>query len=480
MKKNKLDLSGALFWAATGIFVLFLAFMYGYSVFSYKITVDEWEHMQASWMIGQGMVPFRDFFEHHHPLMWYLTAPFLMNSPSLLAFNGTRLMTLVVFAANCGWIYGIARLLSGRKAASFLSMFFYMVSYITIAKFADFRPDHLMICMMLGGVWFLLKYFEKQRSLDLNVSFFLFFLSFCFLQKVILFFLPLGLLFLVLLWDKRISFKAVFTACLLPFVCTVAYGVYLWMTNSFTDYFELNWLLNKAWFRDYEESTPFFCQLYVWGGLAAAVVYAFRNEDWRSRFFFTLIILYFAVWFAGPRPYITYYLPIIPFLAISWGFLMDKYFVSKMGRRWIGFLLIGYFFVEGICYFEIYFEGKHPSYYPMSYVLSAMKPDERVVSFSPSFLVPFHQPVSYYWFGLGRGAFWDHMLFQRRPLPDLNQAMLDEKTRFVRIGFVYNQQYTDNTDTSQIAYQPDEKILNQFYRKTFYPFIYERKPNSIK
>ena len=118
MKKNKLNLSDALFWGLTGIFVLFLAFMYGYSAFSYKITVDEWEHMQASWMIGQGMVPFRDFFEHHHPLMWYLTAPFLMNSPSLLAFNGTRLMTLVVFAVNCGWVYGIARLLSGRKAAS--------------------------------------------------------------------------------------------------------------------------------------------------------------------------------------------------------------------------------------------------------------------------------------------------------------------------------------------------------------------------
>lgn len=478
MKKNKLDLSDALFLGLTGIFVLFLAFMYGYSVFLYKITVDEWEHMQASWMIGQGMVPFRDFFEHHHPLMWYLTAPFLMNSPSLLAFNGTRLMTLVVFAVNCGWVYGIARLLSSRKAASFLSLFFYMVSYITLTEFADFRPDHLMICMMLGGVWFLLKYFEKQRSLDLNVSFFLFFLSFCFLQKVILFFLPLGLLFLVLLWDKRISFKAVLTACLLPLVCTAAYGGYLWMTNSLSDYFELNWLLNKAWFRNYEESIPFSCQLYIGGGLASAVIFALRSEDWRSRFFFTLTILYFAVWFAFPKPYHVYYLPIVPFLAVSWGFFMEKYLSRKL--RWVSFLIIALFAIEGGFYFTPRFENGYSSYPSMSYILSAMKPDERVVSFSSSFLVPFHQPVSYYWFGLSRGAFWDHMLFQREPLPDLNQALLDEKTRFVRVGFIYNQQYTDNTDTSQIAYQPDEKILNQFYRKTFYPFIYERKPNSIK
>ena len=72
------------------------------------------------------------------------------------------------------------------------------------------------------------------------------------------------------------------------------------------------------------------------------------------------------------------------------------------------------------------------------------------------------------------------MLFHRHPLPDLNQALLDEKTRFVRVGFIYNQQYADNTDVSRIAYQPDEKILNQFYRKTFYPFIYERKPSASK
>ncbi len=478
MKKNKLDLFGILFWGLIGIFVLFLAFMYGYSAFSYRITVDEWEHMQASWMIGQGMVPFRDFFEHHHPLMWYLTAPFLRDNPSLLAFNGARLMTLIVFVVNCGWVYGIARSLSGRKTVSFLSLFFYMVSYITLTEFADFRPDHFMICMMLGGIWFLLRYLEKQRTLDLSISFFLFFLSFCFLQKIILFFIPLGGLFLVLLWDKRVSFKTVWAASVLPLICTAAYVFYLWMTNSLVDYFELNWLLNKAWFRNYEESIPFSCQLYVSGGLIAAVILAFRSESWRNRFFFTLTILYFAVWFAFPKPYHVYYLSIVPFLAVSWGFFVERCLSHKW--RWVGFLFVGFLAVENSFYFAPRFENGYSSYQSMSYILSAMKPDEQVVSFSSSFLVPFHQPVSYYWFGLSRGAFWDNMLFHRYPLPDLNQALLDEKTRFVRVGFIYNQQYADNTDVSWIAYQPDEKILNQFYRKTFYPFIYERKSSASK
>ncbi|HWQ27408.1 MAG TPA: hypothetical protein VNN12_00100, partial [Dehalococcoidia bacterium] len=36
---------------------------------------DELEHVHASWCIAKGMVPYRDFFEHHTPWLWYLLAP---------------------------------------------------------------------------------------------------------------------------------------------------------------------------------------------------------------------------------------------------------------------------------------------------------------------------------------------------------------------------------------------------------------------
>lgn len=37
---------------------------------------DEIEHFRASEWIRDGLVPFRDFWEHHTPLLWYLGAPF--------------------------------------------------------------------------------------------------------------------------------------------------------------------------------------------------------------------------------------------------------------------------------------------------------------------------------------------------------------------------------------------------------------------
>ena len=30
--------------------------------------VDEMEHLRVSWLITQGYLPYRDFFEHHHVL----------------------------------------------------------------------------------------------------------------------------------------------------------------------------------------------------------------------------------------------------------------------------------------------------------------------------------------------------------------------------------------------------------------------------
>ena len=42
-----------------------------------KANGDNVEHLHSSWLIWQGYVPYRDFFQHHNPLTWYLAAPFV-------------------------------------------------------------------------------------------------------------------------------------------------------------------------------------------------------------------------------------------------------------------------------------------------------------------------------------------------------------------------------------------------------------------
>src|SRR5271155_1174486 len=39
------------------------------------INRDEFEHLHAAWLISRGLIPYRDFFEHHTPGFWLMLAP---------------------------------------------------------------------------------------------------------------------------------------------------------------------------------------------------------------------------------------------------------------------------------------------------------------------------------------------------------------------------------------------------------------------
>ena len=58
------------------LFVFTLVVMYIYGI---KITPngDNIEHLNASWLIWQGYMPYKDFFQHHNPLLWYIFAPLI-------------------------------------------------------------------------------------------------------------------------------------------------------------------------------------------------------------------------------------------------------------------------------------------------------------------------------------------------------------------------------------------------------------------
>src|SRR4051812_10153867 len=39
------------------------------------LDLDEYEHAHAAWSVARGLVPYRDFFEHHPPAFYVLFAP---------------------------------------------------------------------------------------------------------------------------------------------------------------------------------------------------------------------------------------------------------------------------------------------------------------------------------------------------------------------------------------------------------------------
>ena len=59
---------------------------------------DNVEHIHTSFLVALGQVPYRDFFQHHNPLMWFIFAPVTW----LFRYNGTvsEVVSLISFRSS--------------------------------------------------------------------------------------------------------------------------------------------------------------------------------------------------------------------------------------------------------------------------------------------------------------------------------------------------------------------------------------------
>lgn len=73
--------------------VLAQVYLFGQSRF---LTIDEFQWGHATWLVSQGQVPYRDFYEHHLPLGYVLHAPLLDDADGFVA-NTLRLRHIAFF-----------------------------------------------------------------------------------------------------------------------------------------------------------------------------------------------------------------------------------------------------------------------------------------------------------------------------------------------------------------------------------------------
>lgn len=112
---------------------------------------DEVEYFRASRWVASGLVPFRDFWEHHLPLHWVLLAPFapLTRAATVESLLVLRLAQLPLLAATA--FFAVRVLLRARvsRAASFfgLSLFFLAIHRSAV----EIRIDVTMNLFLLAG-----------------------------------------------------------------------------------------------------------------------------------------------------------------------------------------------------------------------------------------------------------------------------------------------------------------------------------------
>ncbi len=123
---------------------------------------DESQHLQAAWLVGQGQVPYADFWEHHAPLLYYLLAPltrWLAEGPAVY-FAGRAAM-LVGAAGALALVWRLARPLGAAPAASALVLLAFLPSFVELTT--EVRPDVPALATWLAALLFLVEWRQRGR-----------------------------------------------------------------------------------------------------------------------------------------------------------------------------------------------------------------------------------------------------------------------------------------------------------------------------
>lgn len=131
---------------------------------------DEFEHSHAAWSVFKGLLPYKDFFEHHTPWYYFALSPFFRwfavdqsfeTARRFLIFG--RFLSLLLTALSVVLVIRIGRLVANRRTGLLAGLFF-VGQPVIIQKTLEIRPDVLALPFFIGGLWFLLRGLSEQED----------------------------------------------------------------------------------------------------------------------------------------------------------------------------------------------------------------------------------------------------------------------------------------------------------------------------
>lgn len=116
-------------------------------------TIDEWQYGHATWLVGRGDVPYRDFYEHHVPLSYVLHAPLLADEAPFPE-RALRLRSIVfAWIASLSVLFGAAIFAATRSAPLAILTAFLPFSFgFGLLSLVDYRADNFAAFLFLAAL----------------------------------------------------------------------------------------------------------------------------------------------------------------------------------------------------------------------------------------------------------------------------------------------------------------------------------------
>ena len=147
---------------------------------------DEFEHVHSAWYITAGYRPYTDFFQLHHPLLWYFLAPFLRVFGCSVHTVLILRMVMFLFAMGIAYsTYLISQRMSLSKDAGLFSVILLLSVVMFVERAIEIRPDVPQVFFGMISIYALMRYFQSKNLKDIVIAAITCSLSFMFLQKTI-------------------------------------------------------------------------------------------------------------------------------------------------------------------------------------------------------------------------------------------------------------------------------------------------------
>ena len=444
---------------------------------------DNVEHLHATWLIAQGKMPYKDFFEHHNPFVWLVFSPFVMFTTRILTLlDAAFVVGISAGIITFGIVYKICTKFFASSLASMISLLILCPPYYYIFCF-NYNPDTFMALFFATGLYFLFSYLQKGGLFYLSTAFEAFFLAFFSTQKVLVILLFLGIITLYILYKNKTPLKDVVYALLLPVLSLLLFIAWLYYHDALKIYWLSNYPFNVIMQKYYGNSKVDVMDYQMVGFsvilACLSILFFFR----RMHVFYRIIAILFIIelpmrcFYFSISPY--YLLPLMIYSCCLNSVLIDWIIKKK-------FVVIYAFLAVSIYYATI----SVPKYVTVRgtdrafarYLTNTLNPCDYVISSYLGNQSITSKNAEYYW------ALYGHVDIAGEetgvaPHPDLNKTTVKYLPKLV-YGGVYWNSYEQHRGNYVPVQQISEDTLNRYYIPTpfsdFYVLKYEYRQQNCQ
>ena len=450
--------------------VLALFYCLYISCFTTTLGGDTIEHMHSSYLVHINSIPYKDFFQHHNPLLWYIFAPILglfdigITDNFITSFVISS--AIIVSFLNYFYLYLITKRFFNSFLAGLISASTAITPYIVLS-ITHFRPDNFMLTAFFIGLYHYFCYLENKKLKDLSISFFCFWCSFMFLQKIVFTLVLLGIITLFLLIKKQIKLSDLIYSLMLPFALSIGFVAHLYTNDILATWYHSNFTFNLHIPELFDKRRIGI----IWPELKILLTFSILSLIFclkNSSIYFKILALIF-VFEALQRLFyfsaFAYYFCLLIYIAsILSGIFINNIILKK--HYWAIYILAISLLV--CMYKPSIYNGniggpKTRFYQPLhKEVTHYITKCDTLLNGDGTIYNVYNKDAHYYWNLLGQTDVIGAKV-GIAPLMDINHVIKTKKPRIISIN-PYKDKYSSERGLDIIVHNPDQDYIKQYYK----------------